>query len=411
MPDPGLRIALVALHTSPLAQPGTGDAGGMNVVVAALGDGLAARGHDVELLTRRSSPDLPDSVRTPGGARLRFLDAGPAAAVRKEELPALTGAFGAALAALPAFDVVHAHYWLSALAAFPAAGRAARILSLHTVAALKNASLAPGDAPEPEARLAAERRLLREADVVLAGSAAEGHAIAEQLDPQRDSLRIVPPGVDTALFRPADGGGLPAALDRLPPVVRARAAASGYLVAAGRVQPLKGQELAVRMLAALPSDVRPALLLVGEATPGADGYLARVLDTAASLGVADAVTAVGALDRPDLAAVLRHARLVLVPSHSETFGLVALEAAASGVPVVASAAGGLVESVAGGGILVAGRDPREWAAVVAGLLADPARRAALGAAGRAHAAEHAWPRVAALTEAAYRSALSASSPR
>jgi len=373
-----VRIGLVALHTSPLDAPGRGDAGGMNVVVRALADELARAGHRVEVLTRAASASDVDRVAAlESGARVRFLEAGAPGPLVKEQLPRITDEFALRMLRLPRYDVLHSHYWLSGRAALPVAREthAAHVLSLHTVAAVKNARLAPGDRPEPAARVDAERSLARGSDAVVASTRSERDAIVVGYGADAARVHVVEPGVDTALFRPG------------------AAAARPRVLVVGRIQPLKGQDLAVRAVGSLPPSIRPQLLIAGEASGlgGAD-YRARLEGLVAAGGLGDDVAFVGALPRAELAALMRSCALVLVPSRSETYGLVTLEAAASGVPVVAARVPGLVDAVRDGvtGVLVDEHDERAWAAAIERLLRDPARRAVLAAASLDHARARSW---------------------
>lgn len=384
------RVALISLHTSPLAQPGSGDAGGMNVYLVGLAEALAAGGAEVELITRDAGEGATHA-RTPGGVPVRFLQAGPRESVPKAELPALAGEFAQSLAELPPFEVVHSHYWLSGLAGLEAARawRAPHILSLHTVAALKNARLAPGDRPEPAVRLDGERMLVRASARTVTATAAERQAVLEAagegFDPAR--VAVVAPGVDPLLFHP-----------------RSRAAHDPYLLVLARIQPLKGIELAIEAVAALPAGRRPRLVVAGGTSPGHDDYAAGLRALSARCGAE--VEFLPAQSRSATADLLAGADLLLVPSHSETFGLVALEAAASATPVVAAASGGLVEAVADrvSGVLLADRDPERWAAAIDGLRASPRRLAALGASASEHASRHTWADTARQLRRVYRHA-------
>jgi glycosyltransferase involved in cell wall biosynthesis/LmbE family N-acetylglucosaminyl deacetylase len=411
-----MRIALVSLHTSPLARPGTGDAGGMNVVLVGLADALTAAGHDVELITRAEAPDAAaGSARTLGGTPVRSLVAGPAAPLPKSQLIEHVGEFGEALAALPPFDVVHANYWLSGLASLPAAEAwgVPHVLSLHTVAAMKNDRLAAADRPESAERLAGERMLVHASDLILAHTAAERSALLEHYAADPRTTVVVPPGADTSLFHPVpaadpamelelDGvdGGRSGRMElqnvsapELHPVARAM---EPFVLVLARIQPLKGVDLAIRAIAAVPEPLRPRLVVAGGVSPGHEEYAAHLAGLAAELGVADRVEFRDAVGRAEAAVLLRGASLLLVPSHSETFGLVALEAAASGTPVVASRSTGLLDSVSDGvsGVLLDSREPGEWGRVIAGLLDDPPRLESLSRSAVAFGARRSWAAVA-----------------
>jgi D-inositol-3-phosphate glycosyltransferase len=385
------RVALISLHTSPLSQPGSGDAGGMNVYLVGLAEALAEAGTEVELITRDAGEGTADA-HTPGGVPVRFVRAGPRAPVPKGELAALTPEFARSLAELPRFDVVHSHYWLSGLAGLEAAAawRAPHILSLHTVAALKNQRLASGDRPEPAERLAGERMLVRASVRTVTATEAERRAVLDAAGPGLggDRVVVVPPGVDPVLFHPRDG---------VP--------ADPYLLVLARIQPLKGIDLAIEAVAALPAARRPRLVVAGGTSPGHDGYAAGLRALAERSGAR--VEFLPAQSRSATAALLAGAELLIVPSHSETFGLVALEAAASGTPVVAAASGGLVEAVADGvsGVLLSDRDPERWAEAIDRLLTDPRRLAALGASAAEHAARHTWAGTAEQLRRVYRRAV------
>lgn len=386
-----LRIVVVVLHTSPLDEPGTKDAGGMNVVVRAQAAELARLGHEVRLVTRRSAPDLPAVVELAPGLTVHHLDAGPARLLAKGEHEALIAPFSTALAEHLAdhpADLVHAEHWYSGLAALPVA-RAAGIplvQSFHSIAAPEATPLTEGERPEAPGRLAGERRLAREADLVVTVSQAERATVLQRLGGDPARVRVVEPGVDTEVFHPCTDrerfegsewiahGGLPEVL------------------VAGRLHPLKGFDLAIAAVAAIAPERRPSLRIVGAPPPDGDAYARALHEAVADAGMLATTSFDGGLHRSQLAERLRHASLVLVPSHSETFGLVALEAAASGVPVIARAAGGLREAVRDGetGVLVASGDPGVWAEAIAGLLADADRLDALGRAARASALTRSW---------------------
>jgi D-inositol-3-phosphate glycosyltransferase len=371
----------------------------MNVTLLSQARGLADRGISVDLLTRATGE--PEVRELSPGVTLRSLAAGPPREVAKSKLPDVADAFGEAVADLvgrtaPRYDLLHAHYWLSGLAVLPVAIELGlpMVQSFHTLAAMKNASLAPGDSPEPDRRLFSEMFLANQADAIVVGSSAEVDTLMDGMRASADKLWVIPPGVDTSLFAP----------DRIDhsASIRHRLGLGGerpLIVVAGRIQPLKGQDLAIEVLARVqsPGALTPLLVFAGEATAGSEAYRASLNALAAGLGVAGDLRFVGALDQADLADLLAAATLTLIPSHSETFGLVALESASSGTPVVGYRSTGLVESVADGssGVLVDSRDPGEWAATVSRLLADDAELARLGASARGHAEGYTWATAAA----------------
>jgi D-inositol-3-phosphate glycosyltransferase len=387
------RVALVSLHTSPLAGPGAGDAGGMNVYLRGVAGALSRRGVRVDLFTRAASDndlDCPD-VRLSDGASLHRLEAGPPFPLPKGDLAVYAERFAREMARFEPADVIHSHYWLSGLAGARVAAEwgVPHVQSLHTVAALKNRVLAPGDTPEPAARIDAERRLVREAAEVVVVSDAERDAIIQDYGVDPDRIRVVSPGVNPEIFKP---GPAPAAIS-LPEALRRP---QGYVLMVGRVQPIKGQDLAIRALAALDPAVRPALLLSGAAGTAHQGYAESLRGLAEALGVADDVVFCGAQSQERLVELIRGGRATLMPSWSETYGMVAVESAAVGTPVIAADTTGLRSSVSDGvsGLLVAGRDPAVWAAAIAAVLGDPALRERLSRGGAALGRSRTWDHAA-----------------
>jgi D-inositol-3-phosphate glycosyltransferase len=381
------RVGLISVHTSPLDQPGAGDGGGLNVYVSEVARRMGARGVEVDVFTRRTDPAQPATTEVAPGVLLHHLDAGPAERVAKEDLATLLCPFELALALHPRLtdlEVLHAHYWLSGWVGRRIARRTGipLVQTFHTLAALKNATLAPGDRPEGALRLVAEAEVARDADQVLVLTCGEARLFHSSFGLSGARLTVVPAGVDLDLFTP-DG---PSADDRTDGI---------ELLFAGRLQPLKGPDVALRTLAEVRrhrDDVR--LRIIGGAS-GGSGVATSVealTGLARDLGVEQHVTFEPALPQAALAARLRAADLVLVPSRSETFGLIALEAQACGTPVVAARVPGLEVVVGGGGVLVDGHDAADHARAVLALLADPARMAAARDAGLADAAASSWER-------------------
>jgi D-inositol-3-phosphate glycosyltransferase len=381
---------MVSMHTSPAAMPGSADAGGMNVAILGLARELAGRGISVDLLTRATG--LPAATVLEPGVTLFELDAASPGIVAKEDLSAVADEFGEAVARLAGresqpYDIVHAHYWLSGLAALPVAIELGIpfVQSFHTLGDMKLGSMPSGSLAEPQRRARTESYLATQADAVIASSTAEVESLIELVGADPGRVWIIPPGVDTELFAPKAG--------RAEAVRLALGVATDrpLLAVVGRVQRLKGQRLALRVLAELP-EPRPVLVIVGDPTPGSEGYAASLRALAVELGIDSDVRFLGALPREGVADLLAAATLTLVPSHSETFGLVALESAASGTPVVAQRVGGLTESVSDGesGLLVDSRDPREWARAVAVLLDDPLLYSEFSASARRFAEGFSW---------------------
>ncbi|MEO7005986.1 MAG: glycosyltransferase [Terrimesophilobacter sp.] len=400
------RVAMIAMHSSPAQPAGTGDSGGMTTVLLALSAELARHGIEVDLITRASGS--PSVTKLGASVTLRELPAGPADSLAKGRLIEVVDDFGEAIGALArvgSYDLIHAHYWLSGIAALPVALELGLPLvqSFHTLAEMKNATAAAGQPTESERRLASERYLATQANAIIAGSPAEAATLIGAVGAPAERTWVIPPGVDVDLFRP----------DRISAdvAVRRRLAVGvgqPILAVVGRLQPLKNQELAVRTLAELDRLGGPPAVLVvaGEATPGDDGYLRRLHQSAATLGVHGRVRFVGALARSDLADLLAVASVTIVPSRSETFGLVGLESAASGTPVVGFRGTGLVESVAEGasGLLMDSWEPRRWALAVRDLLEDTLQTR-YSTSARSHALGFTWPTSAAALIAVYSSLL------
>ncbi len=382
-----LRLLFVSMHTSPASSPGAGDAGGMNVVELHQAHALAALGHTVDIVTRRSAPDQPDETDLGGGVRLLHVTAGPEQDLAKSAIDAHIGEFSAGLARLGPYDLVQSHHWMSGVAALPVARAwdVAHVQSYHSVAAHPGSPLSEGEPPESLARVTGEALIARESDAIIAVSTAEARTIVERCGADPDRVRVIPPGVDLEVFRPGGPG------ERRPscPWCGSRA---GYVLMAARLQPLKGGDLAIRAMAELPASLRPDLVVAGDVSHDFADYRDEVEALIDALGMRNHVHFVGAQSRTDLAALMRHSQALLVPSHSETFGLVALEGAASGTPVLASSTGGLREVVVHEetGYLMPDRDPARWGRALSGLLANEPLRARMGVIARVHARRFAW---------------------
>jgi D-inositol-3-phosphate glycosyltransferase len=396
------RIATISLHTSPLDQPGTGDAGGLNVYVVEVSKRLAERGIEVEIFTRAVCPDTPPTVELVPGVLVRNVVAGPFEELDKNALPAQIcpftfGVLRTEAAFAPGrYDLLHAHYWLSGQVAARAAERwgVPLVQSMHTLGKVKNLTLAAGDCAEPSARIRGEAEVVAAADRLVANTAEEARQLIELYGADPWRVETVNPGVDLSVFRPA------------PPALALRrqlglAPDAIVLVFAGRIQPLKGPDVVLRAAASLLADCpwladRLVVVIVGGPSGSEVGAPGRLAKLAAELGIADRVRLEPPCPQPELADWYRAADIVLVPSHSESFGLVALEAQACGTPVVAAAVGGLRTAVRDGvsGVLVEGHNPAAWARVLAGLLSSPGRLAELGRGAVAHAAAFDWPATA-----------------
>ena len=388
------RVAVLSLHTSPLVQPGGGDAGGMNVYVRELVSSLAQAGAEATVYVRRWTDDIPEVVEVEPGFRVVHVEAG-AADLAKEALPDVveeyTSRVSARLAADPV-DVIHANYWLSGVA-----GHALKheldlplVATFHTLARVKAET---GD-PEPERRILAETEVVKCADVITANSITELHELVGHYGADPDRIEIVPPGVDHAFFSSGSQRGARTALGLGDEPV---------LLFVGRIQPLKGLDVAVEALDRLGRpDAR--LLVVGGAS-GRDGdhEVERIHALIERLGLGDRVTMVPPVPHHVLSTYYRAADVCLVPSRSESFGLVALEAAACGTPVVASDVGGLRTLVEHGrtGFRVSGRDSRDYAEAAARILDDPILAARLSANAVSGADAYTWTAMAARLRRVY----------
>ena len=415
---------MLSVHTSPLDQPGTGDAGGMNVYVIDLARALADRGARVEIFTRATSSYQPETVLldgrdadgrtlTPDEARsvlladevppgvtppvlVHHVPAGPFERLPKEDLPGVLCGMTAGVLRTQAardpgwYQVVHSHYWLSGQVGIAAARRwdVPLVHTAHTLARVKNRTLAPGDSAEPVVREDGEERVVASADALVASTAAEARDLVELYGADPARVHVVEPGVDLDRFRP---GGPDAR------VVARRAlglpADRKIVLFAGRVQPLKAPDLLVRALGVLRATGRPVPLLVVLGGPSGRPTAIRELRRLADeVGVGGDLVVHPPAARTDLVCWYHAADLVAMPSRSESFGLVAAEAQASGVPVVAAAVGGLRTIVDDGvsGRLVPGHDPDVWADVLAQALADDELRAAWAAAARPAAERLGW---------------------
>ncbi len=408
------RLAMISLHTSPLDQPGTGDAGGMNVYVIELARRLAARGVEVDIFTRATRSTLPPVVEAGDGLVVRHIHAGPFEGLTKEELPAQLCVFARevlrAEAAQPSghYDAVHSHYWLSGQVGALARDRwgVPLVHSMHTMAKVKNDALAVGDHPEPAARVIGEEQVVEAADMLVANTDLEAKQLINLYDADPGRVEVVHPGVDLDLFRPLDHARTRDDLGL--------ARDAHVLLFAGRIQPLKAPDVLLRAVAVMlqrdPS-LRHRLVVPVVGGPSGSGLdrpealatLARDLGLVGSPGRPDVVRFVPPVAQADLARWYAAASVVAVPSYNESFGLVAAEAQAAGTPVVAAAVGGLTTVVDDGrsGLLVDGHDPRAWADALARVVGDEALHARLEAGAVAQARRFSWEATAAQVLAVY----------
>lgn len=390
------RVAVLSVHTSPIDQPGTGDSGGMNVYVRAVAERLAAQGVEVDLFTRCRGGDTHLVREIAPKIRVVSVKAGPCLPIPKADIPRFLPEFLGGILRVAhddgrRYDIVHSHYWLSG-----SIGRSAKeawgvplVASFHTLGKVKNYSLARGEPSESPDRLAGEERVIAAADRILAPTPIEAAQLVGLYGADPAHIRLVPPGVDHAIFTHGDR-------DR----ARQRLHLSDLRLAlfVGRIQPHKGPDVAVRTLAEAvardPATAGDLVLAIVGGPSGADhgAEMSRLMELAAALGVSERVMLFPPQPQVKLADFYTAADVVLVPSRSESFGLVALEAQACGTPVVAAGVGGLKYVVDDGrtGYLVEGHDPGDHAERMLELLRDPLLAATMGATAAKEASRFTW---------------------
>jgi D-inositol-3-phosphate glycosyltransferase len=392
---------MISLHTSPLDQPGTGDAGGMNVYVIELSRRLAQQGIEVDIFTRATSSAPPTVVEAADGVLVHNIHAGPFEGLTKCELPGQMCVFARevlrAEAAQPLghYDAVHSHYWLSGQVGALARDRwgVPLVHSMHTMAKVKNDALAAGDTPEPIARIIGEEQVVEAADMLIANTDLEAKQLINLYDADPGRVEVVHPGVDLNVFRPFDKArargdlGLPAD--------------ANVLLFAGRLQPLKGPDVLLRAVAELLRQtpaLRSRIVVPVVGGPSGSGleHPESLAQLSTELGLDDVVRFVPPVAQQDLARWCAAATLVAVPSYNESFGLVAAEAQATGTPVVAAAVGGLTTVVRDGhsGLLVDGHEAREWAAALRRVIEDDDLRIRLEGGALEQARQFAWEKTA-----------------
>jgi D-inositol-3-phosphate glycosyltransferase len=388
------RIAVLMVHTSPLEQPGIGDAGGMNIYVVESAQRMAAMGVSVDIFTRRTHATETETVEISPGVRVRYFECGHGT-LTKEQLPAHIAGLSKEFLRLMKdenYDAIHSHYWISGKVAMPAAKELGLPLvhTMHTMARVKNLNLAEGETPEPMIRVQGETQVVAAANALVANTDAEAASLVSLYDACPDIVHVVSPGVDLYTFTPGvsrkesrEFVGLP--MDAL------------VVSFVGRIQPHKGPEVLIRATSELVKHsplLRHKLIvnIIGGASGANTEEVDRLKELATWLAIDDVVRFSPPVPRAHLAQWYRAADLVVVPSYSESFGLVALEAQACGTPVVATAVGGLRTAVADGisGVLVDGHDPKAWSSVIVRLLQEPQRRVLLSMGAIEHASHFGW---------------------
>ena len=385
------RIAMLSLHTSPLAQLGGRETGGMNVYVREVAGALGRLGIAVDVFTRRADQDAPRVEEFASLARLVQIDAGPPQRIEKEEMIGLPRQFAEGVAAFCdteelTYDLIHSHYWLSAEAGEIIADRwgVPHIAMFHTLGDVKLRARASED--EPEERLQSERRLVHRLDRIVAATQHEQQLLRQIYRVAPERVCVIPLGVDLERFAPSDRA---AARVELGIGENER-----ILLAIGRIQPLKGLDILIRSLAEVTEPDGITLWIIG-GDDRAEAEIGRLQALAEEVGVASMVRFVGPVAHEALPAYYNAADIVVMPSFYESFGLVAVEAMASGVPVVASRVGGLSSTVSDGrtGYLIPWRCPEPFAEKIELLLSNEQLRSSLGSAGNERMQVYSWPQI------------------
>jgi D-inositol-3-phosphate glycosyltransferase len=396
------KIATLMVHSSPLDQAGIGDAGGMNVYVVETAKKMAQAGVSVDIFTRANHPDLPESVEIADGVNVKHLVAGPFEGLSKEELPsqlgALTSAFMNYQKQLPSdyYSLLHSHYWISGQLGWMVSERTGipLIHTMHTTAKVKNLNLADDEKPEPQTRAIGEEQVVKASTGLIANTDAEAASLVSLYDACPDNVFVVAPGVDLQRFSPGIGkAAARVKLNIAPDAI--------MLMFVGRIQPHKGPDVLLRAAAEMVSHspylrAKLAVVIMGGASGSGLNELEKLKTLAKFLKIEDVTHFVDPVSRELLPDWYRASDLVCVPSYSESFGLVALEAQACGTPVVATAIGGLRTAVSDGisGSLVDGHDPKAWSAVISRLIAEPQRRLLLSIGAVEHASHFGWENTA-----------------
>lgn len=420
-----MRVAMISMHTSPLEQPGTGDAGGMNVYINNIAAQLARQGVEVDVFTRATRPSLGEVVQVAPGYRVIHIVAGPYEGLEKEELPTQLAAFAGGIIQFlrthpgdgdsdsdgVAYDLIHSHYWLS--------GQVGWLLSDligvplvhtgHTWAAVKNA--AGADGAESEARRICEQQLVDNADVLVVNTADETEQLARFYDVDTGKIAVVSPGADTDLFTPGTDRNTERARRALGIPLHAK-----VIAFVGRMQDFKGPQVLLRAVGELirrdQLDAPLRLVMCGGAS-GAGSSVEHYRAIAQEEGIASITRFLGPRPPQELASLYQAADIVAVPSYNESFGLVAVEAQATGTPVVAARVGGLPLAVADGesGVLVSGHDPVTWAEALEQLLIDDTLRITMATTAVDHARKFSWQASASELQLVYQSVLDGFDPQ
>lgn len=390
-------VAFLSMHTSPLEQPGTGDAGGMNVYVLRTAIELARQGIAVDVFTRATSASGNQVIQVEPNLRVINIVAGPFEGLSKGELPTQLVAFVGGILRFcedtgASYDLIHSHYWLSGQVGWLLRDlwHTPLVHTAHTLAAVKNRYIAEGDPEEPESRRICEQQIADHADRMVVNTPEERDNLIWHHDADPARIDVVAPGVDVELYSPGS--------DRATERCRREQGIPMYskvVLFVGRLQRLKGPQVLLRATAEIlrrnpASGIR--VLICGGPSGSGTQRPDEFYDLARELGVMDHVRFLRPRPPEDLVCLYQAADVVAVPSYNESFGLVAMEAQASGTPVVAANVGGLPVAVKNGetGLLVDGHGADDWATALETLLEDDSRRIAMGEAAPVHARDFSW---------------------
>ena len=408
-----MRVAMISMHTSPLEQPGSGDAGGMNVYVLNTARELARQGVEVDIFTRATRPSQGEVVDVEKGLRVINIVAGPDDGLEKEALPTQLAAFAGGIVQFHRchddvdYDLIHSHYWLSGQVGWLLRDlwEVPLVHTAHTLAAVKNAHRGDDDSPESEARRICEQQLVDNAEVLVVNTQEETLDLVDHYDADPDRIAVVTPGTDVELFTPGTDRNTERARRLLGIPLDAELVAF-----VGRLQQFKGPQVLIRATAEMlrRNPERKLRVIICGGASGAATTERQYMNLAAELGVSRRVRFLDPRPPEELVAIYQAADIVAVPSYNESFGLVAMEAQACGTPVVAARVGGLPVAVSEGetGVLVDGHDTGDWADALENLLDDDDTRLRMAADAVHHAANFSWSNSAAQLASVYSEVLS-----
>ncbi len=406
-----MRVAMISMHTSPLQQPGSGDAGGMNVYVLNTARQLARQGVEVDIFTRATRPSQGEVVDVEPGLRVVNIVAGPYDGLEKEALPTQLAAFAGGMLQFHRchdvdYDLIHSHYWLSGQVGWLLRDlwEVPLVHTAHTLAAVKNAHRSDDDSPESEARRICEQQLVDNADVLVVNTPEEANDLVDHYDADPDRIVVVSPGTDVEMFTPGTDRNTERSRRLLGIPLDAELVAF-----VGRLQQFKGPQVLIRATAEMVqrNPGRKLRVIICGGASGAAATERQYMELARELGVARRIRFLDPRPPEELVTIYQAADIVAVPSYNESFGLVAMEAQACGTPVVAARVGGLPVAVAEGetGLLVDGHGTADWADALESLLDDDDTRLRMAGEAVQHAAHFSWSASASQLASVYNEAL------